>query len=83
MADATDLKSVVERHVGSSPTKDIPMLSEEDRIRHTIALLNFSRTFTDYVKECDPKLYARARQFAIDNYERVEGIEIDITEKKA
>lgn len=81
MAYTADSKSAAERRVGSSPTKDIHMDAELERIRSTIALLNFARTFADYIKECDPQLYARARQYAIDTCEKVEGIDLDLTDK--
>jgi hypothetical protein len=55
-------------------------LSEEHLNLISRAFVNFTERFSDYVKETDPELWKRARDFAAD-YVDVPGVRIDLEDE--
>lgn len=55
-------------------------LSEEHITLISKAFINFTERFSDYVKDTDPELWKRARDFAAD-YIDVPGIKIEIVDE--
>jgi hypothetical protein len=55
-------------------------LTEEHLTLISKAFINFTERFSDYVKETDPELWKRARDFAAD-YVDVPGVKIEIVDE--
>jgi hypothetical protein len=50
-------------------------MSEEDE-KSLMAMVQFATTFSDYVKVVDPVLWKRAKQYALDCYDKVPGVDL-------
>lgn len=48
----------------------------EDEEKTMAAMVYFATAFSDYVKAVDPVLWKRAKQYALDCYEKVHGVEL-------
>lgn len=55
-------------------------LTDEHLTLISRAFVNFTERFSDYVKETDPELWKRARDFAAD-YVDVPGVKIEIVDE--
>lgn len=55
-------------------------LSEEDILKASEAYLTFVQRFGEYVKEMDPKLWARAREYAVD-FTQIPGVKVELVDK--
>lgn len=53
-------------------------MDESSETLEMIAMLNFGVTFAEYVKEVDPEMWNRARDFAIDYCTKVRGVEMKL-----
>ena len=56
-------------------------LTDEHLTLISKAFVNFTERFSDYVKETDPELWKRARDFAAD-YIDVPGVKIEIVDEE-
>lgn len=54
-------------------------ISEEDILKASEAYLTFVQRFGEYVKEMDPKLWARARDYAAD-FTKIPGVKIELVD---
>lgn len=54
-------------------------VSEEDILKASEAYLTFVQRFGEYIKEMDPKLWARARDYAAD-FTQVPGVRIELVD---
>ena len=54
-------------------------ITEEDIAKASEAYLTFVQRFGEYVKEMDPKLWARARDYAAD-FTQVPGVRIELVD---
>lgn len=54
-------------------------MSEEDILKASEAYLTFVQRFGEYVKEMDPKLWARAREYAAD-FTQVPGVKVELVD---
>jgi hypothetical protein len=50
-------------------------MSEEEEKTMT-AMVYFYNTFGEYIKDVDPVLWERAKQYALDCYDKVPGVEL-------
>jgi hypothetical protein len=48
----------------------------EDDEKSMAAMVYFATAFSDYVKAVDPVLWKRAKQYALDCYDKVQGVEL-------
>ena len=55
-------------------------LSEEDILKASEAYLTFVQRFGEYVKEMDPSLWARAREYAAD-FTKINGVKIELVDE--
>ena len=55
-------------------------LSEEDILKASEAYLMFVHRFSEYVKEMDPKLWERAREYAAD-FTKIPGVKIELVDE--
>lgn len=55
-------------------------LSEEDIIRASEAYLTFVQRFGEYVKEMDPVLWAKAREYAAD-FTNIPGVNVELIDE--
>jgi len=55
-------------------------LSEEDITKASEAYLTFVHQFSEYVKEMDPKLWIRAREYAAD-FTKIPGVTIELVDE--
>ena len=54
-------------------------LSEEDIMKASEAYLTFVQRFGEYVKEMDPDLWARAREYAAD-FTQIPGVRVELVD---
>jgi hypothetical protein len=54
-------------------------MSEEDILKASEAYLTFVQRFGEYVKEMDPSLWARAREYAAD-FTKVPGVKVELVD---
>ena len=54
-------------------------MSEEDVLKASEAYLTFVQRFGEYVKEMDPDLWARAREYAAD-FTKIAGVTIELVD---
>ena len=54
-------------------------ISEEDILKASEAYLTFVQRFGEYVKEMDPKLWARAREYAAD-FTKIPGVKVELVD---
>lgn len=55
--------------------------NEEISLKEAAAALYFGLAFAEYVKTVDPELWKRAREFAFDYCEKIDGVRLEKTEK--
>ena len=55
-------------------------LTEEDILKASEAYLTFVQRFGEYVKEMDPGLWARAREYAAD-FTQIPGVKVELVDK--
>jgi hypothetical protein len=55
-------------------------ISEEDVLKASEAYLTFVHRFSEYVKEMDPKLWERAREYAAD-FTKIPGVKIELVDE--
>ena len=55
-------------------------LNEEDILKASEAYLTFVQRFGEYVKEMDPKLWARAREYAAD-FTQIPGVKVELVDE--
>ena len=54
-------------------------MSEEDILKASEAYLTFVQRFGEYVKEMDPGLWARAREYAAD-FTKIPGVKVELVD---
>ena len=54
-------------------------LSEEDILKASEAYITFVQRFGEYVKEMDPELWGRAREYAAD-FTKIDGIRVELVD---
>jgi hypothetical protein len=54
-------------------------MTEEEIIKASEAYLTFVQRFGEYVKEMDPKLWEKAREYAAD-FTKVQGVTIELVD---
>ena len=54
-------------------------MSEEDVLKASEAYLTFVQRFGEYVKEMDPDLWARAREYAAD-FTQIPGVRVELVD---
>ena len=54
-------------------------ISEEDILKASEAYLTFVQRFGEYVKEMDPKLWARAREYAA-YFTKIPGVKVELVD---
>jgi len=59
--------------------KDNEDMSEEDILKASEAYLTFVQRFGEYVKEMNPELWHRAREYAAD-FTKVSGVTIELVD---
>ena len=55
-------------------------LSEEDILKASEAYLTFVQRFGEYIKEMDPDLWARAREYAAD-FTKIDGVKVELVDE--
>ena len=55
-------------------------MSEEDILKASEAYLTFVHRFGEYVKEMDPDLWSRAREYAAD-FTQIPGVKIELVDE--
>jgi hypothetical protein len=55
-------------------------MTEEEILKASEAYLTFVQRFGEYVKEMDPKLWERAREYAAD-FTKIQGVTIELVDK--
>lgn len=55
-------------------------MSEEDILKASEAYLTFVQRFGEYIKEMNPELWHRAREYAAD-FTKVSGVTIELVDK--
>jgi hypothetical protein len=55
-------------------------MSEEDIIKASEAYLTFVQRFGEYVKEMDPELWSRAREYAAD-FTKIPGVKVELVDE--
>lgn len=56
-------------------------MSEEDILKASEAYLTFVQRFGEYVKEMDPDLWARAREYAVD-FTKIDGVKVELVDEE-
>ena len=54
-------------------------LSDEESLLASQAYITFVQRFGEYVKEMDPKLWARAREYAAD-FTKIPGVKVELVD---
>ena len=54
-------------------------LSEEDILKASEAYITFVQRFGEYVKEMDPGLWSRAREYAAD-FTKIDGVRVELVD---
>jgi hypothetical protein len=54
-------------------------MSEEDILKASEAYLTFVQRFGEYVKEMDPGLWSRAREYAAD-FTKIPGVKVELVD---
>ena len=54
-------------------------MSEEDILKASEAYLTFVQRFGEYIKEMDPGLWARAREYAAD-FTKIPGVKVELVD---
>jgi hypothetical protein len=54
-------------------------MSEEDILKASEAYLTFVQRFGEYVKEMDPGLWSRAREYAAD-FTKIDGVRVELVD---
>jgi hypothetical protein len=54
-------------------------MTEEEIIKASEAYLTFVQRFGEYVKEMDPKLWAKAREYAAD-FTKIPGVSVELVD---
>ena len=52
----------------------------EKQLNESTAVIYFGMTFAEYVKEVDPVLWKRAREFAMDYCEKLNDVELTLVD---
>ncbi len=55
-------------------------MSEEDILKASEAYLTFVQRFGEYVKEMDPDLWSRAREYAAD-FTKIPGVKVELVDE--
>ena len=55
-------------------------LSEEDILKASEAYITFVQRFGEYVKEMDPELWGRAREYAAD-FTKIDGVRVELVDE--
>jgi len=55
-------------------------MSEEDILKASEAYLTFVQRFGEYIKEMNPELWHRAREYAAD-FTKIKGVTIELVDK--
>lgn len=55
-------------------------LTEEDLVKASEAYIMFVQRFGEYVREMDPKLWERAREYAAD-FTKIPGVKVELVDK--
>jgi hypothetical protein len=55
-------------------------MTEEEIIKASEAYLTFVQRFGEYVREMDPKLWERAREYAAD-FTKIPGVTVELVDK--
>jgi hypothetical protein len=55
-------------------------MSEEDILKASEAYLTFVQRFGEYVKEMDPGLWSRAREYAAD-FTKIDGVRVELVDE--
>ena len=56
-------------------------ISEEDILKASEAYLIFVHQFSEYVKEMDPKLWEKAREYAAD-FTNIPGVKVELVDEE-
>jgi hypothetical protein len=56
-------------------------MTEEEIIKASEAYLTFVQRFGEYVKEMDPKLWAKAREYAAD-FTKIPGVSVELVDNE-
>lgn len=56
-------------------------MSEEDILKASEAYLTFVQRFGEYVKEMDPGLWSRAREYAAD-FTKIDGVRVELVDEE-
>jgi len=56
-------------------------MSEEDILKASEAYLTFVQRFGEYIKEMDPGLWARAREYAAD-FTKIPGVKVELVDEE-
>jgi len=54
-------------------------MSEEDILKASEAYLTFVQRFGEYIKEMDPDLWSRAREYAAD-FTKIPGVKVELVD---
>lgn len=55
-------------------------LSEEDILKASEAYITFVQRFGEYIKEMDPDLWGRAREYAAD-FTKIDGVRVELVDE--
>ena len=55
-------------------------LSEEDILKASEAYITFVQRFGEYIKEMDPELWGRAREYAAD-FTKIDGVRVELVDE--
>ena len=61
-------------------SKEEDDMSEEDIVKASEAYIMFVQRFGEYVREMDPKLWERAREYAAD-FTKIPGVKVELVDK--
>jgi hypothetical protein len=56
-------------------------MTEEEILKASEAYLTFVQRFGEYVKEMDPKLWAKAREYAAD-FTKIPGVSVELVDNE-
>lgn len=56
-------------------------LSEEDILKASEAYLTFVNRFGEYIKEMDPQLWIKAREYALD-FTNIPGVKVELVDNE-
>jgi hypothetical protein len=56
-------------------------MSEEDALLASQAYMTFVQRFGEYVKEMDPVLWAKAREYAVD-FTKIPGVKVELVDNE-